>query len=116
MRFLSDVVCFFSSRRRHTRSLCDWSSDVCSSDLSVVEDRLVHVERLVEPAEAVASPDPLEDRPGQIGARYVEIGRASCRKSVDLGGPRIFDKNNVIVKHLINPHVIHMWSYLFLIL
>src|SRR5260221_245654 len=23
---------FFSSRRRHTRSLCDWSSDVCSSD------------------------------------------------------------------------------------
>src|SRR5260221_708553 len=25
-------VFFFSSRRRHTRSLCDWSSDVCSSD------------------------------------------------------------------------------------
>src|SRR5260221_250705 len=28
-------VFFFSSRRRHTRSLCDWSSDVCSSDLFV---------------------------------------------------------------------------------
>src|SRR5260221_10542971 len=27
------VVFFFSSRRRHTISLCDWSSDVCSSDL-----------------------------------------------------------------------------------
>src|SRR2546421_4274459 len=30
------VVCsffFFSSRRRHTRSDRDWSSDVCSSDL-----------------------------------------------------------------------------------
>src|SRR6266496_2679215 len=26
---------FFSSRRRHTRSLRDWSSDVCSSDLAV---------------------------------------------------------------------------------
>src|SRR5699024_7211226 len=26
---------FFSSRRRHTRSKRDWSSDVCSSDLSV---------------------------------------------------------------------------------
>src|SRR5207248_2659715 len=26
---------FFSSRRRHTRSYGDWSSDVCSSDLSV---------------------------------------------------------------------------------
>src|SRR5689334_24044959 len=24
---------FFSSRRRHTRWNCDWSSDVCSSDL-----------------------------------------------------------------------------------
>src|SRR5438132_12879754 len=27
------LLFFFSSRRRHTRSLCDWSSDVCSSDL-----------------------------------------------------------------------------------
>src|SRR5580698_5172718 len=26
-------VFFFSSRRRHTRLTCDWSSDVCSSDL-----------------------------------------------------------------------------------
>src|SRR5215211_1739289 len=31
------VVFFFSSRRRHTISLCDWSSDVCSSDL-VIDD------------------------------------------------------------------------------
>src|SRR3990167_10630044 len=35
------VVCFevifffFSSRRRHTRFDCDWSSDVCSSDLPI---------------------------------------------------------------------------------
>src|SRR5476649_149064 len=28
-----DAVFFFSSSRRHPRSLCDWSSDVCSSDL-----------------------------------------------------------------------------------
>src|SRR6266478_4440023 len=27
---------FFSSRRRHTRFDCDWSSDVCSSDLGVI--------------------------------------------------------------------------------
>src|SRR2546430_13657327 len=38
MSFLETVislVCFFffSSRRRHTRFDCDWSSDVCSSDL-----------------------------------------------------------------------------------
>src|SRR2546430_7232680 len=29
-------VFFFSSRRRHTRFDCDWSSDVCSSDLRAV--------------------------------------------------------------------------------
>src|SRR2546427_12635171 len=29
-------VFFFSSRRRHTRFDCDWSSDVCSSDLGSV--------------------------------------------------------------------------------
>src|SRR5256886_5603186 len=27
---------FFSSRRRHTRFDCDWSSDVCSSDLKKI--------------------------------------------------------------------------------
>src|SRR5688572_32496401 len=30
---LSVFMFFFSSRRRHTRFDCDWSSDVCSSDL-----------------------------------------------------------------------------------
>src|SRR5436190_12696210 len=29
------LIFFFSSRRRHTISLCDWSSDVCSSDLAL---------------------------------------------------------------------------------
>src|SRR2546430_9651297 len=38
------VSFFFSSRRRHTRFDCDWSSDVCSSDLvvgSVVQTMLI---------------------------------------------------------------------------
>src|SRR5262249_59937265 len=36
-RWVSPVVefFFFSSRRRHTRLVSDWSSDVCSSDLNV---------------------------------------------------------------------------------
>src|SRR5256886_14764206 len=35
------TICFFfSSRRRHTRFDCDWSSDVCSSDLLRFETRL----------------------------------------------------------------------------
>src|SRR5688572_11565585 len=32
------MLFFFSSRRRHTRFDCDWSSDVCSSDLTVTVD------------------------------------------------------------------------------
>src|SRR2546421_5619285 len=32
---LGPICFFFSSRRRHTRSDRDWSSDVCSSDLLV---------------------------------------------------------------------------------
>src|SRR5690349_22692339 len=35
--YISNVF-FFSSRRRHTRSLRDWSSDVCSSDLTGAGD------------------------------------------------------------------------------
>src|SRR2546427_4954947 len=31
---MSEFCFFFSSRRRHTRFDCDWSSDVCSSDLA----------------------------------------------------------------------------------
>src|SRR5260370_5194049 len=32
---------FFSSRRRHTRFKCDWSSDVCSSDLRTRADAVL---------------------------------------------------------------------------
>src|SRR5438477_8573253 len=34
MLFLILFFFFFSNRRRHTRLTCDWSSDVCSSDLA----------------------------------------------------------------------------------
>src|SRR5699024_7002724 len=34
---------FFSSRRRHTRSKRDWSSDVCSSDLELLLQMLIQV-------------------------------------------------------------------------
>src|SRR5947199_2436626 len=36
------VFFFFSSRRRHTRCLSDWSSDVCSSDLEFPGDCRLH--------------------------------------------------------------------------
>src|SRR5699024_12092643 len=40
--FVDLVFFFFSSRRRHTRSKRDWSSDVCSSDLKHQIHRIHH--------------------------------------------------------------------------
>src|SRR5699024_11683017 len=77
---------FFSSRRRHTRSKRDWSSDVCSSDLA---------------PESLAANDPMRPVVTKLAADYkekfkadattfighpsdamllIEIGRASCRE------------------------------------
>src|SRR5262245_64447674 len=41
MLFILLTSFFFSSRRRHTRCLSDWSSDVCSSDLRPLLRELV---------------------------------------------------------------------------
>src|SRR2546430_5376253 len=67
---LTDVVTlvfffFFSSRRRHTRFDCDWSSDVCSSDLIPRGASLtgaVDVGARVRPREAGASGYVTKDR------------------------------------------------------
>src|SRR5207247_8439912 len=48
---------FFSSRRRHTRSTRDWSSDVCSSDLEVELSR--------EPRPGRVLPGPLASTTGK---------------------------------------------------
>src|SRR2546430_7114195 len=46
------VFFFFSSRRRHTRFDCDWSSDVCSSDLALYGRITPEVVRVASPATA----------------------------------------------------------------
>src|SRR6516165_2096630 len=45
MLFLILFFFFFSSRRRHTRFDCDWSSDVCSSDLPKPTQQTLRLER-----------------------------------------------------------------------
>src|SRR5437879_12753775 len=45
---------FFSSRRRHTRYIGDWSSDVCSSDLFLQQMR--HLVSPFPPVGSVAAP------------------------------------------------------------
>src|SRR5688572_33342056 len=54
-------VFFFSSRRRHTRFDCDWSSDVCSSDLVFPAACPVHGEPVIR-FEASERGKPLEKR------------------------------------------------------
>src|SRR6195952_6037348 len=61
------MLFFFSSRRRHTRCLSDWSSDVCSSDLGSID---VEVPFHLGPIALAA----ITDEPVGGG-----IGRASCR-------------------------------------
>src|SRR5437762_12991614 len=82
---------FFSSRRRHTRYIGDWSSDVCSSDLELNQRRDVH--RKEAPREAIdeaATGDgravhDVEVLPAERDrARPLEIGRASCRERVEI--------------------------------
>src|SRR6266536_3138609 len=52
-------IFFFSSRRRHTRSTRDWSSDVCSSDLehAVVEPRIRQQDKAARQEPGVADHD-----------------------------------------------------------
>src|SRR5699024_11500544 len=79
---------FFSSRRRHTRSKRDWSSDVCSSDLGP-ESRSGAGRRHQIGFQALGGTQHGEvgagESPAQFGGGgqhrvHVEIGRASCRE------------------------------------
>src|SRR6267142_5311968 len=69
---------FFSSRRRHTRLTCDWSSDVCSSDLELP---------------AASGPDAKDREAERILAKRLPRGelwaldeRGTQTSSVDLSG------------------------------
>src|SRR5256886_11218930 len=86
---------FFSSRRRHTRFDCDWSSDVCSSDLAIAVVGLavnlgcawlLHAHAAtslnVRGAYLHALGDALSSVGVVVAALVVEIGRASCRERV----------------------------------
>src|SRR5207249_5083888 len=95
---------FFSSRRRHTRSKRDWSSDVCSSDLRGAASLLRAMARPDEAArDAARLADSLRRVLGESGAEgspllggrsmswrfsafdveFAEIGRAACRERVE---------------------------------
>src|SRR5262249_59978494 len=94
-------VFFFSSRRRHTRLVSDWSSDVCSSDLAAGRGPggRVHRRRRAVARRAYGRRSGWPWRPplpgGRAGARS-EIGRASCRERVEVsvGGGSVKKKES----------------------
>src|SRR5207237_2801377 len=98
-----------SSRRRHTRFKCDWSSDVCSSDLLTGAADMDDVRLVMEQAtQAMAAEvadhahalrlDEALDRMSDVAGggaglhrsdaahHRFEIGRASCRERLDILG------------------------------
>src|SRR5205814_5490142 len=96
---------FFSSRRRHTRCLSDWSSDVCSSDLPPTDGPatarpparpraaataapVAIPPRRVPPSPLLAPEEPMARarRMADAGRLDEEIGRASCRERVESVG------------------------------
>src|SRR5256886_9285725 len=90
------IFFFFSSRRRHTRFDCDWSSDVCSSDLYHVIEALGHETPAPHEARWISITDVkegcfVEFRDFAAVQTWIdnlargntnEIGRASCRERV----------------------------------
>src|SRR5256886_305784 len=68
---------FFSSRRRHTRFDCDWSSDVCSSDLRERQNVIGLRYRGIHSKIAVSRP---------VTGEPLACGAWSCRKDRELRG------------------------------
>src|SRR5699024_11902178 len=86
---MSDTCIFLSSRRRHTRSKRDWSSDVCSSDLATIIPREDHpISRKIISRPALDVLYGLKDAGyeaylvGGCLRDALKIGRASCRERV----------------------------------
>src|SRR5258706_6867812 len=98
---------FFSSRRRHTRLVSDWSSDVCSSDLFFISFNGTNRGGIARVNTTGGLDTTFNSNPGASGSvraiavqddGKVAVGGGLDRKSVvkgksvDLGGRRIIKK------------------------
>src|SRR5688572_33432640 len=102
----SQVGFFFSSRRRHTRFDCDWSSDVCSSDLpSPTSPRSSPNSTRSPSATAPPSSPPTDQDPRDHRSEERRVGKecrsrwSPCREKKETNKrPRVYD-----VQHYVSP-------------
>src|SRR5699024_11529741 len=74
---LAVIDLFFSSRRRHTRSKRDWSSDVCSSDLLDGDPLTAQCSEMIRHSTATSSKPAVDPT---VTRRRAEIhGLGGCR-------------------------------------
>src|SRR5438477_6081431 len=95
LEFVRWLGFFFSSRRRHTRLTCDWSSDVCSSDFAACVAQIA----TRHPGDPRREVDASIARLFSYAAWADKIGRASCRERELVQGSALSSKkkNNKIV-------------------
>src|SRR5688500_19107731 len=91
---------FFSSRRRHTRLQGDWSSDVCSSDLSTSGPARPPTGRPPGPRGGSARSAPPRGATGATPATTprrsnAQIGRASCREREEIAEVGVAEKKKL---------------------
>src|SRR2546427_6890368 len=72
-------VFFFSSRRRHTRFDCDWSSDVCSSDLGAVGGMHDAAAAVAALAREVQATGVVTRERHAVGHQPIDGGRRLCK-------------------------------------
>src|SRR5689334_12044373 len=77
---------FFSSRRRHTRWNCDWSSDVCSSDLRRLPFKLTAAQTraMNEVLRDLVQPHPMQRLlQGDVGSGKTIVAAIACLAAAD---------------------------------
>src|SRR5438309_2978193 len=88
---------FFSSRRRHTRWNCDWSSDVCSSDLPRNGDRWIPLRKpSTTPCATISIPPKRATSAGSRRSKRCTSAMAS-RKLMNSRMSRVEDSRNLVI-------------------
>src|SRR2546427_2520307 len=129
MRLLSflRVFFFFSSRRRHTRFDCDWSSDVCSSDLTVdvatatvrlskdvkIKGQLAYAELTPAGLLYISRPDPATN--AEVNIIDLTSGQPRFKDAIESGRPwggndQDYDAARYFLHHVVEGRALYVFA------